>query len=450
MSTRRLSRGTVAGYSAGSIGTGGFSTLPGLVLLPYLTDEYGVAAGVAGLVVALPKTWDILFNPVVGRWSDRTRSRWGPRIPWMTAGAMALPLAFIVMFAGIPLGPSSAAFWVAVTFTLAASAFALFQVPYIAQPAEITDSYDERTLLMSWRIAALTFAILVFGGGGPALVNAAGGGLGGYRAMAVVCGLLFLLGMGACVLLTRRAPTLLRADSEGGFRDQVRAIRENREFRVLFTAFVLQALATSTMLAGVLYLAQWVLGSKGLESLLVVALVAPGILFIPMWRLIGKRWGKRTGFVAASVTFLVAALVLVAARSLPLAVVFVAVAAAGVGYAGLQLFPLAMLPDTIAADTVRTGHRRSGVFTGVWTAGETAGFALGPALFALVLSLGGYVSATAGDDVVQPDSAVTAIALGFSLVPALLIAVSVPVILRYALTEERLEAVTSGSPAPGA
>ena len=266
--------------------------------------------------------------------------------------------------------------------------------------------------------------------------------------MAVVAGLLFFAGMFGCVLGTRNAPTLLRAETEGTWRDQARAVVENRDFRILFVAFVLQALATSVMLAGVLYMAEWVLNSKGAESILFLALVAPGILFIPLWRWIGSTMDKRIGFVLASLTFLTAAVALSFARVLPMSAVYAFTAVAGVGYAGLQLFPLAMLPDTIQADTARTGRRRSGVFTGVWTAGETAGFALGPALFAAVLAIGGYVSTVEGRTVPQPATAVTAIALGFSILPAILIACSIPVVLRYSLSEQRLEEIVAVGGAP--
>ena len=102
---------------------------------------------------------------------------------------------------------------------------------------------------------------------------------------------------------------------------------------------------------------------------------------------------------------------------MPTALVYLAVAVVGVGYAGAQVFPLAMLPDVAAVDAVRSGENRIGVFTGVWTAGETLGLALGPGLYAVVLALGGYVSST-DSTAAQPDSAVTAIGLGFSVVPA--------------------------------
>ena len=91
-----------------------------------------------------------------------------------------------------------------------------------------------------------------------------------------------------------------------------------------------------------------------------------------------------------------------------------------------------MLPDAAAVDARRTGSNRAGVYTGVWTAGETLGLALGPGVFALVLAIGGYQSSTDGD-VAQPDSALTAITLGFSLLPAVLILLSLFWLRRYSL-----------------
>jgi len=85
------------------------------------------------------------------------------------------------------------------------------------------------------------------------------------------------------------------------------------------------------------------------------------------------------------------------------------------------MFPLAMLADV--ASRTHEARTRVGLYTGVWTAGETLGLALGPATYAAVLALGGYVSST-GSTVPQSDSALTAIALGFSLVPAALVALS--------------------------
>src|SRR5690349_24786957 len=96
-----------AGYALGSLVTGAFGTVPGLLLLPYLTDTLGVAAGVAGLLVLAPKAWDVLVNPVAGRVSDRTRGSLGPRRPYLLGGGLALAILFALIFAG-PFGTHGA------------------------------------------------------------------------------------------------------------------------------------------------------------------------------------------------------------------------------------------------------------------------------------------------------------------------------------------------------
>ncbi|RYY49261.1 MAG: MFS transporter, partial [Actinomycetales bacterium] len=142
------------------------------------------------------------------------------------------------------------------------------------------------------------------------------------------------------------------------------------------------------------------------------------------------------GYTVATLLLVVGALGLLAARDATAVVVYPAAALVGIGYAGAQVFPMAMLPDVAARDARRSGQNRIGVYTGVWTAGETLGLALGPGLFALVLAVGGYISSTGGQDVTQPDSALTAITLGFSLVPAAIIALSLLLLRRYRLDEE--------------
>ena len=91
--TQVLPGGVRAGYALGSLVTGAFGTVPGLLLLPYLTDTLGVAAGIAGLLVLAPKAWDVLINPVAGRISDRTRTSMGARRPFLLFGGWLCTLA---------------------------------------------------------------------------------------------------------------------------------------------------------------------------------------------------------------------------------------------------------------------------------------------------------------------------------------------------------------------
>ncbi|MFN8193196.1 MAG: MFS transporter [Nocardioidaceae bacterium] len=435
---QRLRGGVRFGYGAGSVATGAFGTIPGLMLLPFLTDSIGIAAAVAGLVVFVPKAWDVVLNPIAGRISDRSVDPRGPRRPWLLRAGLALAACFALIFAGPATGSRVLdAAWVLAFFLAAATAYAFFQVPYVAMPAEITASYDERTRLMTWRVAILAFTIMLSGASAPVIRDAVGG-RDGYRVMGVVMALLILTGALLAYRGTAAAPVGRVEPGPGGLRDQLRIVAVDHDFRNLLTTFVVQALATGCMLAGVNYLAEKVLEDDGAATVLFVCFVGPALVLTPAWSAIGRRVGKKRGYVASSLVLAAGAALLVTARSAPPAVVFAATALVGVGYAGCQVFPMAMLPDAAAVDARRSGSNRVGVYTGVWTAAETLGLALGPMVYALVLALGGYRSSTTGD-VAQPDSALTAIVLGFSLLPAVLTLASLAWLRRYTLEAQEVD-----------
>lgn len=410
----RLPAGTRFGYALGSLSCGAFGTVPGLLLLPYLTDTLAVSASVAGLLVLLPKAWDVVFNPIAGRISDRA----GTRRPFLLGGGIALAITFAALFAG-PTGSGTAGWlYVAVMFLLCATAFAFYQVPYNALPAELVQDPTERTRLTAWRISVLAVAILASGAGAPAVRDAVGG-TAGYRVMGIAVGVLILLGAIGVYFGTARAPKARVLPSVTSWRETFAAVRDCRAFRWLLGAFVVQAVGIGTMLAGVDYLARVVLEDRGAQSLLFAAFVGPALLVMPAWQRVSARHGKRIGYVLATLVFAAGALGLLASAVLPMAAVVACAAVVGVGYAGIQVFPLAMLPDVISAEERRTGQLRAGLFAGVWTAGETLGLALGPALYGLILTAGGYVSTSAGQDVTQPGGAAVAVVLGIALVPAL-------------------------------
>ena len=446
MSAYRLGRRQYIGYGLGATGTAGFGTVPGLVLAIYLTNTLGVAAGLASLVVLVPKLWDVFFLPYVGNLSDRSVHKHGSRTRFLVYGAIGMLLCFPLMFA-VPDGtaPTVAAIWVLITFLIAASAFGFFQVPFIALAAEITDSPPERTTLMSWRVGFQVVGILLFGVGAPFLVSAVPDANSGYLLMGVVVGALIALGMLACWFTVRHLKRYVSESTAAGHSivEQFRVAWSARAFRVLVAAFVVQALGAGAVLAAAPYFSTYVLGVSDFGIVFGVLLV-PAVIFMPLWAFVGHRIGKRRGFLISSLLFMLGLLLSLAASRLPLALALVLIAVTSVGYAGMQMFPLAMLPDTIAEDAATSGQQRAGSFTGVWTAGETAAFAIGPALVLLMLAVTGYISTTAGQTVTQPDSAIVGVQLAFSVLPVVLVALSLPLILRYPLREETL-VQTSGT-----
>ena len=441
---RILGRKTVAGYAVGSLGTGGFSTLPGLVLVYYLTDTLGVAALAAGILVTAAKIWDVLINPVIGARSDRSLLVTRSRRRFMVLGGALIPVFFILTFA-VPAGlnPFLSGLWVFVAFLLTATAFSLFQVPYIALPAELVSGYDQRTRLITWRVVVLTVAILLFGAGGPALRTLGGSGHFGYLLMAIVAGVVIGAGMLASSTIAPRNATVAadaaRISIAQNYAAAFRALRRSRPFRALLLTFLLQGLATGLMLAGAQYVATWVLHSEKGVTLLFLALIAPALVFAPVWGIVARRIGKERAFLISSILYGGAALSLLGLLWAAGDWIYLSVAFAGAAYAGMQTLPLAMLPDVISHDAAEHGDGHAGTFSGVWTAGETTGIALGATVLTIVLALSGYAQSTAGVKVTQTSAAIAGIIVSFSVVPAAIMAFSLVPLARYRLRKQNID-----------
>jgi GPH family glycoside/pentoside/hexuronide:cation symporter len=403
----------------------------------------------------VPKAWDLIINPYVGRLSDRTVSRFGPRRPWLLAGGLLLPAAFVLTFAGSPFRGTAAALWVGGCFLLATTAYALFEVPYKAMPAEMTDDYHEQSALLTWRIGFLGVAILISGGMAPALVNINGGEptFAGYRLMAVVIGAIVLVAMVATFFGTAKAPRIERAETEHvGIGAQLTAARANRPFLLLVALSAAQMLSIGIMLAGAPYFASYILEDTGAVTTMFLALIGPMVVLIPAWVRVSRRYDKRRSMVVASFLFMAGGM------SMSLTPVFGPVFAhgcvmvVGVGYAGVQLLQFSMLADTLIYDELRSGKRRGGVFTGLWTAIETVMMAFGALVLGWILAAAGFVSSEPDQPVAQPDSAINAIIVGGALFPAILMTIAIFCSFRYDLTADRLNAmrVRSADPVPEA
>jgi GPH family glycoside/pentoside/hexuronide:cation symporter len=468
--TRELRGGVTARYAIGEFVTSGFAALPGLVLVFYLTDSLAVPALLAGAVVTLAKIWDIIIDPIVGAYSDREFAARGSRRRLMLLGAVVLPVFFVVTFS-VPTGtePLLAAGWVFVAFLLAATGFSFFQVPYNVLPAELVSGYDARTRLLSARVVVLTAAILLYGGGGPALrelgTELFGTDFGGYLFMAVGAAVIFIVAIVITAGVEKAARGELVAPPKPASRvftevapprDSIAVqarrgtamLRSSKPFRTLLATFFTQALAAGGMLAGTQYVATWVLGDTDAVTLLFVALILPAIIAAPLWGVVARRIGKERSYVIATSIFFLAALSLTGLLVVPGFWIVVPIGFVGIAYAGIQALPLSMLPDVIAHDARTNGPGRGGSFSGIWTAGETMGLAFGTTILAVILAISGYIESTAATAVeAQPTSAIFGIVMSFSVVPAILMAISFISLLRYPLRKRDIDLV---EPAPGA
>ncbi|PSK61485.1 Glucuronide carrier protein [Micromonospora sp. MH33] len=427
-----LPHGPLAGFAAGSLGMGVWVTVPGLLLLYFLTDVLAVAPWLAGLTLLLPKIADVLLHPWIGHRCDVEQARRGHRRRLLLAGC-ALPLAFAALFA-VPGGWSgaSAAAWVALFFVAGNLLFAAYQVPYLATPADLRIGYHERTRLMAFRMVVLTLGILVSGLLAPLLAGGDAATRAGYLRMAALLavGMLGAMAVGVAGIdrLRRTAAVPAPPHRAAGWSTLVASLRD-RQFRWLVGAYLAMSTTTHLVLAGVPYYAEYELGRPKLTTVLVAAFVAPALLVTPAWLAVSRRVGKQRALLTAQLAFAVGALVLALGRPAGLPVLVGAVAVLGVAFAAMQLLPFSMLPDVIrAADT-----DRAGTYTGVWTATEATGAALGPYAYALCLAAGGFVASTAGQAVTQSAGAQAAIRHGFGLLPAAVMVVAVLLQRHYTL-----------------
>jgi sugar (glycoside-pentoside-hexuronide) transporter len=417
-------------YALASSGTGMVATVPGVLLMYYMTSVLGIAPALAGLGLFLPKMWDMVWDPMMGALSDRTRSPWGRRRPYLLAGALLTSTAFALLFAGPDLASSEQRFiYVALMFVVCATSSSVFAVPYIAMASEMSDDPHERTVIMSWRMAFVTGGLLMGSALGPALVAGFGGGIEGYRWMGALLGCFCCAVMLATFVGTRRLPLHERTAEHIGLLGCLKAARANRPFLVLLVLLLLQLIAEGCFAAAVPYFVVHVARlPEQYVGLVMLVLFGTSLVTMPLWVLLARRVSKPACLLVCTLLFAASLALLALWRAPAVELALALVMLAGASFGGVQLFPFSMLTDTIAYEQKLTGQRREGMYTGLLLASEKAGLALGPLVAGLVLSWNGFVPAQ--KLLVQSESALQGIRISFGVLPALLLLCST-VLLRY-------------------
>ncbi|MFC0602509.1 MFS transporter [Streptomyces palmae] len=421
-------------YAAGSIGMGMWVTVPGLLLLYFLTRTLGVPAFLAGLALLLPKIIDVVVHPLLGSLSDRQARHRGHR-RGMLHGGLLLAVAWIAMFS-VPASVSgtSAALWVGCCCVAGNLLFACFQVPYLTTPSDLRIGYHERTRVFTFRMFFLTLGLLGAGVAAPALV--ASGGHRAYARMALLlAGVLVasqLVALAGVRRLTEHCGIRTPGERAHSALEDTLAAWRDRDFRALLLSYLFTGTTTHLFLAALPFYTEYVLHDRGLTAVLMGAFLVPATIAAPGWLWMSRRIGKQRGLLLSQGAFLTGSLALLPGERLGVAATTGVVAVMGTAFAGLQLFAFSMLPDAVAAAEAR-GLARAGAYTGVWTATEATGTAIGPYLYSAVLALGGFVSTTEDHTLPQSHSALVALLLGFTAAPAVLMAIAVVFQRRCAL-----------------
>ncbi len=140
-------------YAVGNIPYAVKDTAFGTFVVFYYTQVLGLSGTMAGLAMLIALSWDAISDPIVGSWSDAVRSRWGRRHPLMLAGGVPTALCLLLLFSPPDsLDEFQVFLWLVVVSILLRTFLTIYHIPYTAMGAEMSDDYDERTVIAKARI----------------------------------------------------------------------------------------------------------------------------------------------------------------------------------------------------------------------------------------------------------------------------------------------------------
>ena len=438
MSQKALSLPVRAAYGVSDLGVNILVIASILITFTYLTTVLGVEPGIAGSMLLAAKVWDVITDPFIGRFSDRTQSRYGRRLPWMAVGAVFMALGFAGMFLA-PFSEASSTVqggYFVLALMLTYTAFTMVGVPYGAMTPELTDDYDERSSLTAWRMGFGSIGLLIGGAGAPAVISMFGGGIEGHQMMGVVFVPLVALPTLITVWVLRNQPLKKANVVDLTLVEQWQLVKQNKPFVRLALLYLVQAGMMAQVTAGLLLACADIFEADDPNALLTMmypVFVLSTIISLPLWLLISRNSSKHMAFVMGGLLFTVGSclLFLMDRNTVPMG--FVLMIVIGYGYSAYMIFPWSMMADAISHAKTYTDASLEGVFNGWWTAMQKVGIALGPFVIGWMLQLAGFQSSMDGSFPQQSDSALFALRLGISVVPAVIFALTLIGIYRWPL-----------------
>lgn len=431
----KLSFNTKMAYGAGDMGAGITATLLVFSWLIFLTNVAGLNPGVAGTILLIGKISDAINDPIIGVLSDRTKSKWGRRHSWMLWGSLPFGLFFFLQWIVPPLSQWALFGYYTIIAVLFNLAFTAVNLPYTALTPELTQDYNERTSLNSFRFAfsiggsilALVIGLLI----SQWIQNPSQQ----YFAIGIGCAILSVLPIYWCVAGTQERYTSATPDSIP-IVQQIKIAFSNRPFLFVIGIYLCSWLAFQ-LTASIIpyYVTSWMERDSYFEVALLVQIVAIVMLFV--WSRVSERVGKRLVYFMGMSLWIIAQSGLFFLQPGQIVGLYLLSMMAGVGVATAYLIPWAMLPDVIDLDELKTGKRREGIFYAFMVLLQKMGLALGLFLVGLALENTGFISSTPGQDLpLQPNSALLAIRIAIGPLPTLILLVGLILAYFYPISRE--------------
>ena len=403
----KLSTLTKVAYGIGDFGFSLTDTTLGVLFLIFLLDVVGMEPAKAALAIFIGKSWDYVNDPIVGYIADRTRTRLGRRRPYLLFGFVPFGLAFAMMWWRPPFeGQWALVAYYAIAYFFYDGILTLVSMPYFALTPELTQDYDERTSLTSYRMAfslvgglvAFVVPLIIIGTMRPENAN---------RVMFV--GLLFGAMSALPLLFTffgTREKEEYATQHQPTLREHIQAIRGNRPFWFAAGIFLFTWTAIEIIQNMLLLFLKYRMKLEAESDIVAGAVFITAILVLPFWVWASEKTDKRKSYIYG-MFFLIAVMtgLIFLDPSLGLPATVALACFAGIGVSATHVLSWSMIPDAVEVDELASGARHEGMFYALVTLFRKMASSIAIPMTALVLGWSGYVANSAQ----QAESAVWAI-----------------------------------------
>ena len=443
---QKLSFSTKLAYGAGDLGPAITANVLVFFLMFFFTNVAGLAAGTASNILLIGKVWDAVNDPIVGVLSDRTSHPWGRRYPWMVYGAIPFGIFFFLQWI-VPSTNPTVLFWyyviIAILFN---TAYTAVNLPYTALTPELTQDYNERTSLNSFRFA---FSI---GGSILSLILAQiifavfkGNPIEQYLVLGAICAVISVLPLYWCFLGTRKhviaqLPENPVEDSSTSLplKEQLRIAFNNRPFLYVIGIYLCSWLGVQ-LTASILpyFVIDWMKLPSATFTQTAIAVQGTALAMLFVWSRVSERYGKKAVYFMGMSLWIIAQAGLFFLQPGQVLQMYLLAVMAGVGVSTAYLVPWSMIPDVIELDELQTGQRREGVFYSFMVLLQKIGLALGLWFVGQALERAGFLPTVPGQQPpIQPDSALFAIRVAIGPLPTIALICGMILAYFYPITRE--------------
>ncbi len=448
-------------YGSGDIYGGGAFLVFSLLYMNFLMLVEGLPIIATSAIIFIGKFWDAVTDPIVGRLSDKTRSKYGRRRLYFLIGIFPVFLSFIMLFYSFGLeGTTAKIIYHTFAYMFFGTAFTIVMVPYNAILSDMTSDYNERTAFTTVRMVMSGAASLICAVVPGLIIKAVGGGVNGpaqksgYLVMASVLAVVF----GLCWLVVflgttekKELPPVEKITVKGWI-----SLFRNKPYRNFLGIFLSFQICVDLVLALFIFYVDIVVLKYASYELLMGVLLVCQILFMLIFGSVAKKKGKAFPLYIGIPLWMLTSLLFAFVNSgTPTAVIIVFAVLIAIGASAGNLSTWSMLTDIFDLDEIQTGKRREGIYSGLTTfmrkfASGVAVFLLGVGLQALGFDQTEYnliKSKAVGDfdpSAYAQAGIVSGIKWMFILLPFLLLATCIFFVTKNKINKKRFDAVLKG------